>query len=64
MAKKYEILEEQSSIVSEPPTAYAYNEGSAIRSMAFHNDRSCLDMAISGEELKARLIERLKSRFL
>lgn len=64
MAKKYHISEEQSLNVSEHVAAYSYNESPTVKPVVLHTDRSNVNTAISGEELKLRLSESLKSRFL
>lgn len=63
MAKKYDIPEEEPLMVSEAETAYAYTRDTSHLKVAFTLDRGTIDTAISGEELKMRLHESLKSRF-
>lgn len=61
MVKEYEVPQEEPQMVAEPVGTYAY-----ATKMVHHYsavDRGDISTAISGQELKRRLHESLKSRF-
>lgn len=65
MEKKYEQQNDETLMVAEPTVVYGRRDTATTISMPpLPSERSNLDNAISGQELKRRLHESLKSRFL
>lgn len=65
MEKKYKQQNDETLMVVEPTVVYGHQDTATTISMPpFPSERSNLDYAISGQELKRRLHESLKSRFL
>lgn len=61
---KYEIPEEKPCMASETAVAYRTDVTTHARLVGILENRGNLDTAISGEELKSRLHESLRSRFV
>lgn len=63
MSMKYEHIEDEPVMVSEPNVALRYNLASEKMVVSFQPNRDDISEAISGDELKKRLHQSLKSRF-
>lgn len=63
MSKKYEHIENEPMMAGEPNVALRYNRAPQKIVVSFHTNRDDISEAISGEELKNRLHQSLKSRF-
>lgn len=64
MTKNYEIPENKPCMVSEAAIAYNTHFSPHTSNFGIFENRGSLDSAISGEELKSRLHESLRSRFV
>lgn len=63
MSKTYEHIDDEPMMASEPNTALRYRSSPQNIIVSFPTKRDDISEAISGEELKNRLHQSLKSRF-
>lgn len=63
MNKTYEHIEDEAMMANEPNVALRYRNTPQKIIVSFPTNRDDISEAISGEELKNRLHQSLKSRF-